>query len=230
MISLVNDFLKLFYPSNCAACGKSLFSQEVVICLKCQFELPVTGFHQHVDNPVAEVFWGRVELKHASSYLFFNKGGKVQQLLHLMKYKRRHDIGHYLGKQFGASLKQNHLYDDIDCLVPVPLHPKKQKKRGYNQSLLIAEGISEGIEKPVIGNNLIKKIHTESQTKKSRYERWENVREVFGVRHPELLEGRHVLLVDDVLTTGATLEACATVLMHVKEIRVSIATIAYAQA
>ncbi len=228
--SWINDFLNLFFPNNCSACGNALAGQEQVLCLACEFKLPATGFHLHKENPVSEVFWGRIKLETATSYLFFNKGGKVQQLVHLLKYKGRKDIGLFLGKHFGLQLNDSPLYSTIDFIVPVPLHPKKEHKRGFNQSEFIARGISVATGNPVSSNNLIRVVHTDSQTKKSRYSRWENVKDVFHLQRPEEFIGKNILLIDDVLTTGATLEACANRLMKVKGIRVSAATIAYAQA
>jgi ComF family protein len=226
----INDFLNLFFPNNCAACGNALQQQEQILCIKCEFKLPVTGFHQHRENPVSEVFWGRADLETATSFLFFNKGGQVQKLVHLLKYNRKKEVGLFLGKRLGIQLNDSPLYSSVDMIVPVPLHPKKQHKRGFNQSTVIALGISEATGKPVDCDNLVRLVHTDSQTKKSRYSRWENVKDVFDLQRPEEFVGKHILLIDDVLTTGATLEACADKLMEVEGVRLSAATIAYAQA
>jgi ComF family protein len=182
------------------------------------------------ENPVSEIFWGRLNLQTASSFLFFNKGGKVQHLMHLLKYKGRDDVGRFLGRSFGVLLKQSQLYRGIDFIVPVPLHPKKQKSRGFNQSEEIAKGMQETLETSLNTGNLLRRIHTDSQTRKSRYNRWENVRDVFFLRDPKFFVGKHVLLLDDVLTTGATLEACGSVIEKVNDVRISAVTIACAQA
>ena len=201
-----------------------------MICLSCFARLPLTNFHLHDDNPVAMVFWGRVHMEAATSFLFFNKGGHVQRLIHALKYRGNKHAGIYLGKLFGMALNQGSTYRDTDCIVPVPLHPQKEQKRGYNQSEMIGIGIHQATGKPLITGNLVRVVNTASQTRKSRYSRWENVKDVFTVKNPEQLAGRHILLIDDVLTTGATLEACAAKLLELEGTRVSMATLAYAQA
>ena len=226
----INNFLNLFFPLNCNACGTALVSQENVICTSCSFKLPRTGFHTNIENPISRVFWGRVTLESASSFLFFNKGGYVQQLIHQLKYKGKKSIGLYLGKLYGNDLIETDNYKNIDIILPVPLHPKKEKERGYNQSLIIAQGLGQAMQKPVSADNLIKQLHTSSQTKKSRYSRWENVKDAFRVLSPDLLVGKHILLVDDVLTTGATIEACAAKLLEIEDVKVSVVTLANAQA
>lgn len=206
-----------------------MVGQEEVICYQCLFHLPKTGFHHHAENPISRLFWGRVNLHSASSYLFFSKGGNVQHLMHLLKYKGHQETGIYLGELYGKELAESSLFNSAEVIMPVPLHPNKQRIRGYNQSEKIANGLSKSMGIPYQGNNLSKIEHTESQTKKTRYERWQNVKDAFSVNEPEKIEGKHILLVDDVLTTGATIEACATKLLQVPETRVSVVTLAYAQ-
>ncbi len=225
----ISDVINLLFPKVCQGCGCQLKTQEEILCLKCLSKLPRTGFSKHVDNPVSEVFWGRVDLKSATSFLFFNKGGSVQHLIHLLKYKNKKETGVYLGKLFGFELKDSPHFRDIDVIIPVPLHPKKEQMRGYNQSYCIASGIGASMGKPVEKNNLIRVVHTTSQTKKSRYDRWKNVKGIFAVQQPETLLNKHVLLIDDVLTTGATLEASASVLLEIEGVNVSVATLAYTQ-
>ncbi|MBU2553756.1 MAG: ComF family protein [Bacteroidales bacterium] len=224
------DLFGLLFPDLCAACGQPLVRGEKVICMGCHYNLPRTDFHLFEDNPVSRIFYGRVHLEAATSYLFFNKGGKVQHLMHQLKYKKNKEVGTYIGKLLGHDLKKDGLFQHTQVVVPVPLHPKKQRIRGYNQSEQIAIGLAEAMQISYSTNNLIRNTFTETQTKKSRYSRWENVSGKFSVIHPEKLEGKNVLLVDDVLTTGATLEACAQELIKVKGIKVSVATLAYAQA
>lgn len=223
-----NDLLNLFFPNVCQACGQPLLQQEKVICLSCLLKLPKTGFHLHEENPVSRVFWGRVNLNAATSFLFFSKGGSVQHLIHSLKYKGNQETGQVLGKMFGADLQKSKLFESAELVIPVPLHPKKQFKRGFNQSECLAHGIAETMKIPVLTNHLIRVKHTSTQTKKTRIGRWDNVKDAFGLQQTSVLENKHVLLVDDVLTTGATLEACAHQLLEIPGIRVSVATLAYA--
>ena len=224
------DFFRLFFPVSCQACGGPLCQQEEIICLSCALKLPKTNFHRFPDNPVSKVFWGRIRFEAASSFLFFNKDGNVQTLIHALKYQDKKEVGQYLGKLFGISLMENTTFQETDLIVPVPLHPKKERRRGFNQSEAIGNGLSLSTGKKLLTDNLIRKVNTDSQTRKSRYSRWENVKDVFQVMQPEQLVGKHILLVDDVLTTGATLEACATKLLEIGQVKVSMATLAYAQA
>lgn len=226
----LNDVLNLFFPNVCQACGEALARQEKVMCVSCQFALPKTGFHMHEDNPVSRVFWGRVKINAATSFLFFNKGGHVQELIHSLKYKGNIETGVFIGELFGYELAKSPLFTKIDLVVPVPLHPQKYHKRGFNQSAVIARGIAQILKIPVDNQNFVRLVNTDTQTRKSRYNRWENVRDVFGIINEKQIEGKHILLVDDVLTTGATLESCVTTLLNCENTKVSVATLAYAQA
>ncbi len=191
--------------------------------------MPQTNFHLYKENPIMKIFWGRVPLYSATSFLFFNKGGRVQHLIHRLKYKGKYKVGIYLGKQLGFQLMDSPLFKSVDYIVPVPLHPKKERIRGYNQSEMIALGLETSMKGTAQINNLIRVIHSSSQTKKSRYGRWENVKGIFKIKNPQLFEEKHVLLVDDVITTGATLESCAETLLHIPGIKISVASLAYAQ-
>jgi len=228
IFSLLDDFLSLFYPRLCAGCQTSLVRGEEVICLGCLADLPKTGFEKITDNPVAQLFWGRADIALATSFCSFDKGGIMQHLMHQLKYKGSREIGEKLGLVFGTDLLRSAPYLDVDFLIPVPLHPKRERTRGYNQSAEIGKGISAALEKPLITGNLVRNLYSNSQTNKGRFERWENVKELFGVRNPKILEGKHLLLIDDVVTTGSTLEACAQVLLKIPGTTVSIATIACA--
>jgi len=227
-MSLFDDFISLFYPRLCAGCSTPLFKGEEVLCLKCLADLPKSNFHQYLNNPVYQIFIGRMNIAMATSFCRFDKGGRLQHLLHQLKYKGNRQVGHKLGLLFGCDLIQNALYQDIDAIVPVPLHPRKEKKRGFNQSFEICKGLSEGMKKPIIAGNLMRVIHSSSQTRKNRFERWENVSGIFNVQNETILIDKHLLLVDDVVTTGATLEACCEPLLKIPGVRVSIATIASA--
>lgn len=222
------DFTALIFPELCQACAKSLYRNEELICADCLYHLPYTEFHLNADNSVAQHFWGRVSLEAASALLYFNKGGRVQNLMHQFKYKHRPEIGVYLGKMAGKRLLENPVFASADLIVPVPLHPRKELKRGYNQSFKFAEGLAEKLSVPIEDNNLIRKTDTESQTKKSRISRYEDIKDVFSIKNPKSFSGKHILLADDIITTGATLEACCEVLLEVPDVKISIAAIAMA--
>lgn len=222
---MLNDFLSLIFPKVCFACGKSLYKKEDCICTHCLFHLPKTNFHLYADNPVVKLFWGRVNIFSGASFLSFAKGSRVQHLIHQFKYRGKKEIGLSLGKRYGNELKQSSLFSSINLITPVPLHKEKLKKRGYNQSDFFARGLSEAFETEH-KNILMRTRSTETQTKKSRFARWKNVEEIFQITEPETVRGKHVLLVDDVVTTGATLEACAQKILEVPDTKVSVATIA----
>jgi ComF family protein len=224
----INDFFRLIFPVTCAACGEVLMKNERVICLSCNYHLPRTNFHFDEYNPVASIFWGRVRIENATAFYFFNKGSKFRHLVHELKYNGRKDIGLELGRIFGHEIITSEGFSHVDMIVPVPLHRKKQKKRGFNQSECIASGISEAIGKPLDTSSIIRSVHSSTQTRKSRYDRWLNVEGIFRVINPIILAGKHILLVDDVVTTGATLEACATAILKVEGTKVSVAVLAVA--
>jgi len=194
----------------------------------CEKELPRSYFHLANDNLIEKLFWGRVDIKRASSFLLYTKGSVVKNILHSIKYKNQKELGYELAKLYSNELKEVNFFNDINVVVPVPLHNKKLRIRGYNQSEWIAKGYSEVLNAELVTDNLFKKIHTSTQTKKGRYERWENVDEVFDIRDMKLFENKNILLVDDVLTTGATVEACAKVLSQIKGITLNVVTLAYA--
>ena len=224
----LHSILNLFYPRVCAACGESLLKDEETVCLKCRYLLPKTGYELNPDNPLAQIFYGRVKFHAVTACFFFAKSGKVQHLIHELKYKGNKEAGVFLGQQLGETIKDAPLFQGIDYLIPVPLHPKREKQRGYNQSLMIAKGINEVTGIPIGDKYLIRAVNTATQTKKSAEERYKNVKDIFEVRFPEELEGKHVLLIDDVLTTGATLESCAHQLEDISGIIISAATAACA--
>lgn len=225
---MLNDFISLIFPQVCVSCGNSLYKNEHTICTYCIYHLPKTNFHLDNDNPIAKIFWGRINIHSAGSYYGFNKGGKVQHLIHQLKYKGRKEVGVSVGKLYGFELKKCENFSTIDTIIPVPLHPKKIKKRGYNQSESFAEGLASSMEVNANFNILFRAHESETQTKKSRFNRWQNVESIFQLKDHSNFEGKHILLVDDVVTTGATLEACAQVLQQIPGIKISIATIAYA--
>ena len=225
---LLNDLIELLYPRLCVVCGDKLIEQEKWICLHCLHHIPRTNFHLIVDNPVAQIFYGRVNIENATSFFYFSKGSKYQALLHNLKYKGMKELGEEMGKYFAIDLRQSSWFDSVDIICPVPLHPSKEKKRGYNQSWWIASGIAQQLNKELSINNLKRLTATETQTRKSRFERYLNVDGIFELKNPEASSGKHILLVDDVVTTGATLEACATTILSTTNAQISIATLATA--
>ena len=227
-INFIHSIIGLLYPTVCAACGTPLFKWEKLVCTRCRSLLPKTGYELNEDNPLARLFYGRVRLQAVTACFFFSKEGKVQHLIHELKYKGNSDAGVFLGQELGKTIQGAPLFQGVDYLIPVPLHPKREKERGYNQSMMIAQGISEVTGVPIGDRFLFRSVNTATQTHKSKEERWENVKDIFELRHAERLEGKYVLLVDDVLTTGATLEACALKLSQVSGITISCATAACA--
>jgi ComF family protein len=227
-MNLIDDFIALFYPKTCPACGYSLYSNEKVICTKCLYHLPKTNFHQVKDNPVSKVFWGRVNLVSATAMYYYRKGGKVQHMIHQLKYKGFQEIGGFLGEIYGSELITMDEYKEIDLIIPVPLHRKKLLKRGFNQSEVIANGLAKSMEIEVDTTSVKRTVATTTQTRKSRYKRWENVNEIFELKNPDKLAGKHILVVDDVITTGATMEACVQVILQATGTKVSVAAIGFA--
>lgn len=222
------DVLDMLYPQGCSACGGELASGEELICSHCRIKLPYTNFHLHPeDNALHQVFWGRVPLRLAVAYLTFQEKSRVQQLLHQLKYRNREDVGELLGRWYGAQLKQSPAFADIGVVVPVPLHQSKLRQRGYNQVTSFATEIAAALNIPITEKALGKNKTAQTQTKKNRQERWEAMRHLYCLQDRSLIEGKHVLLVDDVITTGATLEACAQLLLENGATAVSIVAIAY---
>lgn len=219
----------LVYPRLCMGCNKPLLEEEEILCLNCNvYNIPRTAYHHIAGNETAMRFAGRIPHLKATSFAYFTSEGLLQHLLHELKYNNREDIGLYLGKQFGYDLAQTGWAKDIEGIIPVPLHPEKEKARGYNQSQRIAEGMSSVLHISVWSDVLVRVRNTESQTQKNREERIENMKKAFSLQKPGRLAGKSVLLIDDVLTTGATLEACALALLKEPGIRVSFATIGIA--
>lgn len=196
--------------------------------MKCNMDMPRTNYHLRKDNPVEHLFWGKIPIERATSYFFYQKGGSFRQILHQLKYGGRKDLGEVMGRFMAAELAPAGFFKDVDGIVPVPLHPHKRKLRGYNQSECIAHGISVVTGIPMDTSSVVRKKHTDTQTRKSTYERWENVDGIFHLCHPGHLVGKHILIVDDVLTTGSTTTACADAFKGVENIRISILTLAVA--
>jgi len=226
--NFLQDFVNLFYPRSCLLCGSPLYSDNKYLCTKCMLDMPVTNFHNRENSLTDHLFWGKINLEFAYSYLYFYKGSKYRNLIHMLKYKNKPGIGVFLGELYASELLKNEQVLSADFIVPVPLHPKKQRMRGYNQSEKFAEGLSNILKIPV-GNFLKRKVFTETQTKKTKEERWENVKDVFEVSDCNKLKNKHIVVVDDIITTGATVEACLNALKKCEGIKLSVLTIGIAQ-
>jgi ComF family protein len=228
LYDLWDDFISLLFPRLCYGCGTHLMRNENIICTACYVIIPRTGYHTVADNPVARLFWGRCFLEKAAAFSFYNKGSRIRNLIHNLKYKGIREIGYELGKIYGLSLKSSGFTDDIDIIIPVPLHPEKIHSRGFNQSEIISSGISEVTGVPVNTGSLFRLSVSATQTKRSRYDRWVNVEGIFSVVDQEQIREKHVLLVDDVITTGSTIESCANELLKTEGVKVSAVALAYA--
>jgi ComF family protein len=220
------DFTHQFFPHYCVGCGSDLVEEHQYICHQCFATLPETYFAPHSNNPIEKIFYGRVDVQEAMAAYYFSKQSVLQNLIHTLKYKTNQEVGLQLGRWMGALLKSSHRFNNIDALVPLPLFPEKQKKRGYNQSAVLCRGISEILNVPVKDDFIIRKRYTDTQTRKGRSERWKNVDGSFEINRLCTSKPNHVLLVDDVITTGATLEACSSSIVD-SGVKLSVAVLAW---
>lgn len=216
----------LIYPPLCVSCGLMRPLDRHIFCLECLQQLPETGYHLHEQNPFTSHFAGRVRLQAGASFLYFSRGGGTQRMLHQIKYNNQPDLITIIGRWYGRQLLQAPLWQGIDAVVPVPLHWKKQRKRGYNQSAVFGEAIADVINSPCHARALLRITHDRSLTGMNRMQRIQTIGSAFAVAKPAQVKGKHVLLVDDVLTTGATLEACALALEKLPVASIRMVTIA----
>ena len=226
---MLNHILNFFYPLTCISCGNVLLAHEHFFCLHCLYNLPETHYHEFIESPLSQLFRGRVPVENIGSFLFYKKGNRTQKILHYLKYRGGKEVGAFLGALYGAQLIEQENWRTVDLIIPIPLHKKKERKRGYNQSEWIAKGLSTSMKIPYRTDLLIRTEFTETQTKKGRFQRWQNVMEVFHLTDLHFLNNKHVLICDDVLTTGATLEAAIQKLVGISSIKVSVVTLATAQ-
>jgi len=225
---MLKSIVNLFFPKVCYACHNLLNDNEDTICLDCRHDLPITNFHFDNNDSVAKVLYGRAKIENGTALFRFEKKGNVQRLIHNLKYKDHEHIGFVLGNWLGGELKTLDSYKNIDAVIPVPLHKNKLKKRGYNQVAMFGQQIAEALNVDYLNDVLVKITNTKSQTTKGRFTRWTNSDELFTIKNMEAIDNKQILLVDDIITTGATLEACISVLNQAKNVKISIATMAIA--
>lgn len=226
---MIKNLLNLFFPKVCYACNNLLSDNEKHICITCRHNLPVTNYHLENNEAINKVLYGRVKLERGTALLKFEKKGIVQHLLHNLKYKGHETIGRVLGEWLGNELKTIEAYNSIDLIIPVPLHKRKLRKRGYNQVEKFGVEIAKALHVEYIDSVLLKTTTTKTQVFKKRIARWDNSHEVFTLQNKALIEGKHILLVDDIITTGATIESCTNILLRAKNVKISVAAMAIAQ-
>lgn len=227
-MAIIKDFVSLFFPKYCLSCSNALVGGEETLCTRCIIHLPKTNYEIE-ENPIKDRLAGRLPLTYGLAFLKLRKSGVVQKMLHQLKYRHHPEIGIKLGKVYGHELKKMGLSEAFDLIIPVPLHASRKRKRGYNQSAKFAEGLGYALNLPWSESVSIRKRSTKTQTNKSKLERWENVKDVFAIGEAGLIAGKRILLVDDVITTGATLEACGIHLVQNGCSQISVACIAEAQ-
>lgn len=228
-MQILKDFFQLFYPKLCANCQNQLIINEKVLCTFCRHDVPLTNFVNYRDNKIAQSFYGKIAIEKANSLLFYRKEGITKRLIHDLKYKGNQEIGTFFGNWLGEILKENKQFSDVNYIVPVPLHQKKMKQRGFNQVTKFGEALSNFLDVSFVENILIRTSTSKTQTFKARFERFKNLETKFLLNDNLIFKDKHVLLIDDVITTGATLEACAKELQKTAGIKISILTMAYTE-
>ena len=226
IINIFSDFLNLIYPNICICCDEKLVNSEKILCSHCLADIPKTNFNDIRQNILAEMFWGRIQIEGATSLLYFRAESRYRKVLHKLKYEGQQDIGTQLGILLGNELVKTEM-NTIDYLIPVPLHPKRLRRRGFNQSEIIANGVSKVLDKPVINNVVKRKSYNLSQTEKGRYDRWLNVEGIFDVLAPNFLDNKRILIIDDIITTGSTIEACVDAINKASDCKIYICSVAF---
>lgn len=227
LLTMLKLLLNLFFPKLCVGCKNVLVQQEEIICIPCLHDLPLTNLHYIDSKVISNIFYGKAVLEHATALFYFPKKGTVRQLIHQLKYKNQHEISAYLGKWLGTELKECNYYDGVEVIVPVPLHKNRMKVRGYNQVEGFGKALAVNLKAQYNDTTLLRIKNTSTQTVKDRLTRSRNVQTIFEVSELNALKGKHILLVDDVITTGATIKACVNELNKIPNIKLSLAVMAY---
>lgn len=225
----LNDVLHLFYPKVCITCKSTLLQTEKLLCTLCRHDLPIICYNDYKDNKIKSTFYGRVPIEKAISFLFYRKEGKTKEIIHELKYKGNQKVGEFIGDWFGNILNESKEISDIDCIIPVPLHPKKLKQRGYNQLTTFGKQLAKHLNSIYLPDVLVRISSSKTQTFKQRFERFSNNNTKFDITNRLLLQDKHILLIDDVITTGATLESCCKEILKSDNVKISIATMAYTE-
>lgn len=226
--SFFTRLLDLIAPRTCVICGKRLSIEEEILCATCNFRLPRTGFsYDAYENEMAKVFWGRIPVERCAPFMYYQAKAASANLIYFLKYNNRPDIGEYLGKMMAEEFKKDYFFEGIDFIIPIPLERKRQRQRGYNQSLMVARGVSDATGLPIDTDIIIRKVYESSQTEKNRWMRNDNVEGVFQLLQPEKVQGKHILLIDDVVTTGATICSCGQELAKAGDVKISVLSIGF---
>ncbi|RCS27756.1 ComF family protein [Polaribacter sp. WD7] len=228
-MNILHHLLGIFYPELCVGCDNQLTPNEEILCTFCRHDLPIINFTDYTNNKITQTFYGRIPIEKANALLYFRQESSTKKLIHQLKYKGNEQIGVFLGNWLGQKLVDEKEFSEIDCIIPVPLHSKKIKKRGYNQLTKFGEQLSLYLKKPIINDVLIKTSSSQTQTFKSRFERFRSIDSTFLLKNAASIQNKHILLIDDVLTTGATLEACAKELLKATNTKISTLTMAYTE-
>jgi len=226
-MNFFKDIFNIFFPEVCLCCKEHLVNNETTICLTCRHDLPLTNFSFEEENLVEKSFYGRIPIENATALFYFTKKGNVQLLIHELKYNKQQQVGNFIGNWLGDEIVESNRFKGLDYIIPVPLHRKKLKSRGYNQVTTFGESLAKKLNVSYNSTFLVKISSTKTQTKKLRLDRWKNVQELFFVQNNSNLENKHILLIDDIITTGATLEACCKAFNNIKGLKISIACMAY---
>lgn len=224
--NIADSISHLLFPHNCLGCSTDIINDKDLLCAKCAYQMPATKYFNALDNPVDRAFYGRIRIENAAAGFYYTQESLVQHLMVQLKYKGNKEVGFYLGRLIAYELQNADRYKDVEVLIPLPLNAKREFKRGYNQAMEICKGIASIWHKPIINDAVIRTVNNDTQTHENRINRWLNVDGIFMVTNPAAIAGKHVLLVDDVVTTGATIESCGSVILKIPNTKLSVACVA----